>query len=120
MIKVNLLHPRSVCGEMADAFNDREAGSGRGVKAAEERRDSKVILFDTTAKNGQEECWVCGGSCAFGRPAKKGEPLSHKDPHMRPDWTRECEVCGKRPVVPATKMCGPCSFGEAKTAGGDW
>lgn len=36
------------------------------------------------------------------------------------DWSRECEVCGGRPVVPLTGMCGPCTFGEAETVGGNW
>lgn len=31
-----------------------------------------------------------------------------------------CEVCGASPVVPITGMCGPCTFGEADTAGGNW
>ncbi len=39
---------------------------------------------------------------------------------LQPDWSRKCEVCGASPVLPATGMCGPCTFGEADTAGGDW
>lgn len=39
---------------------------------------------------------------------------------VRPDWTKQCEVCGATPIVPATGMCGPCTFGEADTAGGNW
>lgn len=38
----------------------------------------------------------------------------------RPDWSSECEVCGAKPVVPLTGMCGPCTFGEAETSGGNW
>lgn len=37
-----------------------------------------------------------------------------------PDWTRECGLCGESPVVPITSMCGPCTFGDADTAGGNW
>lgn len=37
-----------------------------------------------------------------------------------PDWTSECEVCGQTPIVPMTGLCGPCTFGEADTAGGNW
>lgn len=37
-----------------------------------------------------------------------------------PDYTTKCIVCGAVPVVPATGMCGPCTFGEASTAGGNW
>ena len=38
----------------------------------------------------------------------------------RPDWKRSCELCGNRPVVPITGMCGPCTFGESDTEGGNW
>ena len=37
-----------------------------------------------------------------------------------PDWNTPCDVCGATPTVPATGMCGPCTFGEAATAGGNW
>ena len=37
-----------------------------------------------------------------------------------PDWSLTCSACGSRPVVPSTGMCGPCTFGEADTAGGNW
>lgn len=36
------------------------------------------------------------------------------------DWSGECENCGASPIVPATGMCGPCTFGEAETIGGNW
>lgn len=38
----------------------------------------------------------------------------------RPDWNGECMNCGSTPVVPATGLCGPCTFGEADTLGGNW
>jgi hypothetical protein len=37
-----------------------------------------------------------------------------------PDWSGSCLVCGASPIVPMTGMCGPCTFGEAETAGGNW
>lgn len=37
-----------------------------------------------------------------------------------PDWTTPCENCGEVPIVPCTGMCGPCTFGEADTMGGNW
>lgn len=43
-----------------------------------------------------------------------------RDPNTTPDWTKECEVCGQTPVVPFNGLCGPCCFGEADTAGGNW
>lgn len=39
---------------------------------------------------------------------------------MEPDWEGECEACGASPVVPLTGLCGPCTFGEADTIGGNW
>lgn len=39
---------------------------------------------------------------------------------FKKDWRRKCEVCGAKPVVNATGLCGPCTFGEAETAGGNW
>lgn len=42
------------------------------------------------------------------------------DPETEPDWKGKCELCGASPIVPITGMCGPCTFGEADTAGGNW
>lgn len=36
------------------------------------------------------------------------------------DYTRKCEVCEQAPVVNSTGLCGPCTFGEAETVGGNW
>ena len=38
----------------------------------------------------------------------------------RPDWSKVCENCDQSPIVPLTGLCGPCTFGEAKTVGGNW
>lgn len=43
-----------------------------------------------------------------------------KDDAFAADYTRKCEVCDAKPVVNATGLCGPCTFGEASTAGGNW
>lgn len=42
------------------------------------------------------------------------------DAKVKPDYGHACEVCGNSPVVPMTGMCGPCTFGEAETADGNW
>lgn len=47
-------------------------------------------------------------------------PKEKRDPDFEPDWTRQCENCGQSPIVPLTGMCGPCTFGEADTMGGEW
>lgn len=50
--------------------------------------------------------------------APKARELKKRE--QEPDWSKKCEVCGQSPIVPATGMCGPCTFGEADTAGGNW
>lgn len=61
------------------------------------------------------------------KKAKKLRPLEVKkvvlepgDPRAVPDYSRGCTACGDKPVVPVTGMCGPCTFGEASTANGNW
>lgn len=51
---------------------------------------------------------------------KRRVVLKEDDPRVTPDWSHRCEVCGARPILPLTGMCGPCTFGEAETAGGEW
>lgn len=46
--------------------------------------------------------------------------LEDGDPRIEPDWKHKCEVCGAKPTVPLTGMCGPCTWGDAETAGGNW
>lgn len=36
------------------------------------------------------------------------------------DHTRKCGNCEASPVVNVTGLCGPCTFGEADTADGNW
>lgn len=36
------------------------------------------------------------------------------------DWSTPCAVCDALPTVTETGMCGPCTWGEAATAGGNW
>ncbi len=50
---------------------------------------------------------------------EKENKLLH-DEDTEPDWGGECEVCGQSPIVPITGLCGPCTWGEADTAGGNW
>ena len=41
-------------------------------------------------------------------------------PSCEPDWATPCEVCGAVPTLTGIGLCGPCTFGEADTAGGNW
>ena len=53
----------------------------------------------------------------------KGNPSQVKDlkeADLEPDWQEKCAVCGALPTLPLTGMCGPCTFGEADSAGGNW
>lgn len=52
----------------------------------------------------------------------KGCPKKMTDEEaFEKDWGGDgCENCGAQPTVVATGMCGPCTFGEADTAGGNW
>lgn len=36
------------------------------------------------------------------------------------NYETACCVCGQKPTVRDTELCGPCCFGEADTAGGNW
>jgi hypothetical protein len=36
------------------------------------------------------------------------------------NWEVACSACGELPTVHPTGLCGPCCFGEAETAGGNW
>lgn len=49
---------------------------------------------------------------------KDGRRVSGKS--VEPDWSKPCEACGAKPVLPLTGLCGPCTFGEADTSGGNW
>ena len=51
---------------------------------------------------------------------RNGEGKPSSEEAFACDWTRECEICDQTPVVNATGLCGPCTFGEAKTLGGNW
>jgi len=54
---------------------------------------------------------------------KRKKPVSVNDDHddeTRPDWNGTCSQCGESPIVPLTGLCGPCTWGEAETIGGNW
>jgi len=53
-------------------------------------------------------------------PPQHDRPLQCDSPDMALDWDTTCEVCGEVPTVPASGMCGPCTFGDASTINGNW
>lgn len=54
------------------------------------------------------------------KKAKQTQKVEAKPEDVKPDWSGKCENCGASPILPVTGMCGPCTFGEADTAGGNW
>lgn len=61
--------------------------------------------------------------CAECRAKKKKEKNAEREAkaeQTRPDWSGKCLMCDGSPIVPLTGMCGPCTFGEAETIGGNW
>jgi hypothetical protein len=54
------------------------------------------------------------------RDSKSAGEGAALDPEMQPNWSGKCDVCRQGPTVPLTGLCGPCTFGEASTVGGNW
>lgn len=55
----------------------------------------------------------------FNKPGQTKSKVENEEAFAA-DYTRECEVFESKPVVNATGLCGPCTFGEADTVGGNW
>ena len=53
-------------------------------------------------------------------PATSTTPTPEGDKEFRKNWNVKCLNCDQRPTVGDTELCGPCCFGEAETAGGNW
>jgi hypothetical protein len=48
------------------------------------------------------------------------EASSETPEAFRKNHKKPCCICGDRPTVGTTELCGPHCFGEAETAGGNW
>ncbi len=56
----------------------------------------------------------------YGHPStKEAKKLTDKEA-LDKIWHYKCDNCEEVPVVRATGLCGPCTFGEADTFGGNW
>lgn len=42
------------------------------------------------------------------------------DSRLRKNWATKCDNCQQVPTVGSSGLCGPCFFGEADTANGEW
>ena len=63
-------------------------------------------------------------NCSKGFTRDKGDDTTNVCPKCAERLYRKvwepCQVCGEMPIVSGTGMCGPCTWGEAETAGGTW
>lgn len=66
------------------------------------------------------KCTHCGKVAELSEEIKPDHCVPCQKKRFEPNWKRKCENCGASPVLPLTGMCGPCTFGEAETIGGNW
>ena len=63
--------------------------------------------------------WVITGEGRMALPPDESDAVTDENAFDKM-WDGECEVCGQSPTVRATGLCGPCTWGEADTIGGNW
>jgi len=65
---------------------------------------------------------INNGGRAFPRRKDRKQKKAKRpaQPAISANWSRNCSNCGQTPVVEETGLCGPCTFGEADTADGNW
>jgi len=66
------------------------------------------------------EVRVPGRDAAYWARLPRCRAHGNTRPCTDPDWTGACDACGAAPTVCEVGLCGPCTFGEAETAGGNW
>jgi hypothetical protein len=88
---------------MTPSSREKPPVSARSWRQEHEARMDRIITEDQVGRD---------------RRARIGQGLTVAQ--MEPDWGGECDNCGASPIVPATGMCGPCTFGEADTIDGNW
>lgn len=59
------------------------------------------------------------------RPSREPADTNYGQPNQTlkqggKDWYSRCTNCSGKPCVFPTKLCGPCTFGEASTRNGNW
>lgn len=48
------------------------------------------------------------------------DDVAHEDLDLAPNYEVTCMNCEASPTVGDEGLCGPCFFGDASTAGGEW
>lgn len=82
--------------------------------------ESSGIFVPAGSKLRRMPCPKCGATKLSGPVQKQPKKAGKSSGDASPDWSGSCSNCGESPIVPATGLCGPCTFGEAATAGGNW
>ena len=93
--------------------------------ANKQRNNVKSLLGIVRKESGEVEMKRLVDKLKIGHKYVPGPPVDRSkgmtdEQAFEKDWTRGCEVCGQKPVVRATGLCGPCTWGESETAGGNW
>ena len=57
------------------------------------------------------------GTGYFDTDGRRADTEAHA---FRVNTDVDCTICEQNPTVGDTELCGPCCFGEAETAGGNW
>ena len=78
------------------------------INALKNQKENSAVVDDLIARFEQ----------SVGMTKSKAE--KNKPGGFDPDWGGKCDICDSSPTVSGTGMCGPCTFGEADTAGGNW
>jgi hypothetical protein len=99
-----------------------------GGKKPENKQKIKALLGQYRKEHGEvamnEAAKLIGlGKCYRPVPIAFREERDRNEMRpedIEPDWKKKCLSCGGLPTLPLTGLCGPCTFGEADTAGGNW
>ncbi len=95
-------HPTAICGHCKKQCDSLEAMRDH-IRAA--HPETRVSIYTAT------ELVVPPGT-----PSAEEE----MEEDFEADWSQTCSACGQSPIVPVTGLCGPCTFGQADTAGGNF
>lgn len=101
----------------------RQFGFSKFLKHATDQRTAKLLALkevqDRCREGFHRAAKAIVDTADAHHQAEKKLPPFREMPLGRPSNT-PCEQCHSVPTVPLTKLCGPCTFGDPSTAGGNW
>lgn len=102
----------------------RQFGFSAHLKAATDARTAKLLALSIIQERCREGAHRAAKAivetAAAHHEQDKKLPAFRDMPLGKPNHKKKCQQCGAAPIVPLTKLCGPCTFGEPETAGGNW